>query len=188
MQEDSITDEMLFSRISTDPQFRASITVWLRARGYLSDSDLQAARSRAADPEEETTSEYTLSKQALSSLPPDAYDRVDPSLSAARELPMPVADVQRDYPASKHKPPNQGARPLAPDQPDANDARASEVLHRPAPYNLMAMRDLYSQVPAPGSSLRRFGSGVFLSRGMSGKGAALDVPVGPDYILGSGDG
>jgi protein involved in polysaccharide export with SLBB domain len=188
VQEDSITDEMLFSRISTDPQFRASITVWLRARGYLSDSDLQAARSRAADPEEETTSEYTLSKQALSSLPPDAYDRVDPSLSAARELPMPVADVQRDYPASKHRPPNQGTRPSAPDQPDANDARASEVLHRPAPYNLMAMRDLYSQVPAPASSLRRFGSEVFLSRGMSGKGAALDVPVGPDYILGSGDG
>jgi len=188
VQEDSITDEMLFSRISTDPQFRASITVWLRARGYLSDSDLQAARSRAADPDEETTSEYTLSKQALSSLPPDAYDRVDPSLSAARELPMPVADVQRDYPASKHRPPNQGTRPSAPDHPDANDARASEVLHRPAPYNLMAMRDLYSQVPAPASSLRRFGSEVFLSRGMSGKGAALDVPVGPDYILGSGDG
>jgi protein involved in polysaccharide export with SLBB domain len=185
VQEDSITDEMLFSRISTDAQFRSSITVWLRSRGYLSDSDLQAARSRAADPDEETTSEYTLSKQALAGLPPDAYDRASQSVSAERDLPTPVADVQRDYPGSKQQPPTRKTRPSA---PDANDARASEVLHRPAPYNLMAMRDLYSQVPAPSSSLRRFGSEVFLSRGMLGKEAALDMPVGPDYILGPGDG
>lgn len=188
VQEDSITDEMLFSRISTDAQFRSSITVWLRSRGYLSDADLQAAQSRAADPDEETTSEYTLSKQALAGLPPDAYDRASRSVSAERTLPTPVADVQRDYPGSKQQPPNRKTRPSASDMPDANDARASEVLHRPAPYNLMAMRDLYSQVPAPTSSLRRFGSEVFLSRGMLGKEAALDMPVGPDYILGPGDG
>jgi protein involved in polysaccharide export with SLBB domain len=188
VQEDSITDEMLFSRISTDPQFRASITVWLRARGYLSDADLQAARSRAADPDEETTSEYTLSKQALAGLPLDAYDRASQSASAERDLPTPVADVRQDYPGSKQQPPTRRTRPSASDAPDANDARASQVLHRPAPYNLMAMRDLYSQVPAPNSSLRRFGSEVFLSRGMLGKEAALDMPVGPDYILGPGDG
>jgi protein involved in polysaccharide export with SLBB domain len=188
VQEDSITDEMLFSRISTDAQFRSSITVWLRSRGYLSDSDLQAARSRAADPDEETTSEYTLSRQALAGMPPDAYDRTSQSVNAGRDLPTPVTDVRRNYPSSRQQPPNRGTRPPASDPPDANDARASQVLHRPTPYNLMAMRDLYSQVPAPGSSLRRFGSEVFLSRGMSGKEAALDMPVGPDYILGPGDG
>lgn len=188
VQEDSISDEMLFSRISTDAQFRSSITVWLRSRGYLSDSDLQSARSRAADPDEETTSEYTLSKQALAGLPPDAYNRASQSVSADSDLPTSVADIRRDYPGSKQQPPTRKTRPSAPDMPDANDARASQVLHRPAPYNLMAMRDLYSQVPAPSSSLRRFGSEVFLSRGMLGKEAALDMPVGPDYILGPGDG
>ncbi len=188
VQEDSITDEMLFSRISTDPQFRSSITVWLRARGYLSDADLQAARLRAADPDEDTVTEYTLSKQALASLPPDAYDSADQSASAARDLPLPVADVRRDYPISKPKAPIRGTRPLPSDATDANDAGASKVLHRPAPFNLMAMRDLYSQVPAPTSSLRRFGSDVFLGRGMSNKETALDMPVGPDYVLGPGDG
>ncbi len=188
VQEDSITDDMLFSRISTDAQFRSSITVWLRSRGYLSDADLQAAQSRAADPDEETTSEYTLSKQALAGLPPDAYGRATRSVSAESDLPTPVADVRRDYPGSKQQPPTRKTRPSASDAPDANDARASQVLHRSAPYNLMAMRDLYSQVPAPTSSLRRFGSEVFLSRGLLGKEAALDMPVGPDYILGSGDG
>jgi protein involved in polysaccharide export with SLBB domain len=187
VQEDSITDEMLFSRISTDAQFRSSITVWLRSRGYLSDADLQAARSRAADPDEETASEYTLSKQALAGLPPDSYDRASQSVGAERDLPTPVADVRRDYPGTK-QPPIRGTRPSVPDVPDANDARASQVLHRPAPYNLTAMRDLYSQVPAPSSSLRRFGSEVFLSRGMGGKETTLDIPIGPDYILGPGDG
>ncbi len=188
VQEDSISDEMLFSRISTDAQFRSSITVWLRSRGYLTDSDLQATQSRAADPDEETTSEYTLSNQALAGLPPDAYDRASQSVSAEGDLPTPVAGVRRDYPGSKQQPPARTPKPSTSDVPDANDARASQVLHRPAPYNLMAMRDLYSQVPAPTSSLRRFGSEVFLSRGMLGKEAALDMPVGPDYILGPGDG
>src|SRR5271156_5720510 len=32
IQADSITDEMLFSQISTNPPLRASITIWLRAR------------------------------------------------------------------------------------------------------------------------------------------------------------
>src|ERR1700750_315235 len=35
-QEDSITDEMLYSRIATDAALRSAITVWLRARGYIS--------------------------------------------------------------------------------------------------------------------------------------------------------
>jgi protein involved in polysaccharide export with SLBB domain len=188
VQEDSITDEMLFSRISTDAQFRSSVTVWLRSRGYLSDSDLQAARSRAVDPDEEAASEYTLPKQTLAGLPPEAYDRASQSVNAERNFPTTVTDVRRDYPSSKQQPLNREARPSASDAHDANDARASQVLHRPAPYNLMAMRDLYSQVPAPTSSLRRFGSEVFLSRGMLGKEAALDMPVGPDYILGPGDG
>jgi protein involved in polysaccharide export with SLBB domain len=53
--------------------------------------------------------------------------------------------------------------------------------------NLMAMRDLYTQVPDQSSSLKRFGADVFLSRGMRSKQMVLDVPVGPDYVLGPGD-
>jgi protein involved in polysaccharide export with SLBB domain len=53
--------------------------------------------------------------------------------------------------------------------------------------NLMVMRDLYTQVPDQSSSLKRFGADVFLSRGMGAKQVPLDLPVGPDYVLGPGD-
>jgi protein involved in polysaccharide export with SLBB domain len=51
----------------------------------------------------------------------------------------------------------------------------------------MAMRDLYTQVPDQSPSLKRFGCDIFLSRGLRSKQMTLDLPVGPDYVLGPGD-
>ncbi|MEO6782493.1 MAG: SLBB domain-containing protein, partial [Bradyrhizobium sp.] len=69
-----------------------------------------------------------------------------------------------------------------------------KVLRRPAPYNLRSMRDLYTQIPDPTARLRRFGSEVFVNRNLSaaagevsGRNTPLDVPLGPDYIVGPGD-
>ncbi len=63
-----------------------------------------------------------------------------------------------------------------------------------APYNLLALRDL-TQVPDTPEHLKRFGSDVFVMRAGSRKSplapdqglTTLDVPVGPDYVLGPGD-
>ena len=71
-----------------------------------------------------------------------------------------------------------------------------DVLRLPAPYNLLSLRDLYTQVPQDDTKLKRFGSEMFLNRGdtLDGRSAIgpkdipIDLPVGPDYILGSGDG
>src|SRR5271170_6066348 len=56
------------------------------------------------------------------------------------------------------------------------------------------MRDLYTQIPTEVLKLKRFGSAVFVNRsafgavqGMSGAATPLDVPLGPDYVLGPGD-
>ena len=35
VQENSITDEELFSKIATDSSLRSNLTLWLRARGYV---------------------------------------------------------------------------------------------------------------------------------------------------------
>src|SRR5215831_1412452 len=51
-QEDSITDEMLYSRIATDAALRSAITVWLRARGYPSAETMAAQQSDS--PEDDT--------------------------------------------------------------------------------------------------------------------------------------
>jgi protein involved in polysaccharide export with SLBB domain len=71
------------------------------------------------------------------------------------------------------------------------------VLRRPAPYNLLSMRDLYTQIPEENAHLRRFGSEVFLSRTQTtnaltatrgqSQETPLDIPIGPDYVVGPGD-
>jgi protein involved in polysaccharide export with SLBB domain len=63
-----------------------------------------------------------------------------------------------------------------------------EVVHQTAPYNLQSLRDLYTQVPEQTSKLKRFGSDMFLNRGLDTKQMPVDIPIGPDYILGVGDG
>src|SRR5438477_1419622 len=73
-------------------------------------------------------------------------------------------------------------------KPDRNNPSAMEVVHQTAPYNLQSLRDLYTQVPEQTSKLRRFGSDMFLTRGLDTKQASVDIPIGPDYILGAGDG
>ncbi len=75
-----------------------------------------------------------------------------------------------------------------PKRPNAPASDAIELLHEPAPYNLQSLRDLYTQVPEQGATLRRFGSNVFFSHGMAMKQMVIDLPVGPDYVLGPGDG
>jgi protein involved in polysaccharide export with SLBB domain len=64
----------------------------------------------------------------------------------------------------------------------------TEVLHKSAPYNLLSLRDLYTQVPEQSTKLRRFGADVFLTRGLSSKEMPIDLPIGPDYVVGPGDG
>jgi protein involved in polysaccharide export with SLBB domain len=61
-------------------------------------------------------------------------------------------------------------------------------VHQTAPYNLQSLRDLYTQVSEQTSKLRRFGSDMFLERGLGTKQLSVDIPIGPDYILGVGDG
>ena len=192
VQENSITDEELFSKIATDSSLRSNLTLWLRARGYVSDSELQRSKSAAPDLDEEAGPQYrstrsrAMTGDSATTLPygPSAgtttlgYDQLtEPSatgidnLKQNRVLPNPVP--KSDSSAYEH---------------DPNAADSQEVLHRPAPYNLLSMRDLYTQVPDRNSSLRRFGSDAFLSRGMGSKTTPFDLPVGPDYVLGPGDG
>ncbi|MGA2897759.1 MAG: SLBB domain-containing protein [Acidobacteriaceae bacterium] len=82
----------------------------------------------------------------------------------------------------------QTRRPLAtlpnpivvPDMPQA--------IQRPSPYaDLISLNDLYTQIPSAGGLLRRFGSDAFILGTGNANELPMDLPVGPDYVLGSGD-
>jgi protein involved in polysaccharide export with SLBB domain len=205
IQEDSITDEMLFSRIASDANLRSVITNWLRARGYISGVDV--GRAGGSSNEQDDNSFAGLSgdqaysgvgRTAMTSDPlarritsedqdafndrlmldsdgklvPDVNERLSAG-SRASQTPMSAATRRGAVVSSR---------------PKQTPAVEAEVLHQSTPYNLLSLRDLYTQVPEQSARLKRFGSDVFLNGGTPSKEMPIDLPVGPDYVLGVGDG
>jgi protein involved in polysaccharide export with SLBB domain len=76
----------------------------------------------------------------------------------------------------------------------ASDKQAAELetvrmVHRPSPYaDAPSLYDLYVQAswPVQGAAVR-FGADVFRRGGGNGDTLPMDLPVGPDYVLGPGD-
>jgi protein involved in polysaccharide export with SLBB domain len=52
---------------------------------------------------------------------------------------------------------------------------------------MSSLNDLYTQLPARTGRLERFGSDVFVSGAGNANEFPIDLPVGPDYVLGIGD-
>jgi protein involved in polysaccharide export with SLBB domain len=185
VDENSITDEMLYNGIASNPGLRASMTVWLMSRGYISDVALERSKERAAEDDRELDdSSATRSTLTPPLTPPSDEDSLGINSSILENLEKTDSAVKQDdvsdEPSDKQTHNSHKTAVIPSD--------AIEVLHQPVPYNLQSLRDLYTQVPEQGARLRRFGSDVFLSRGLATKQMPIDVPVGPDYVLGPGDG
>ncbi len=192
-QADSITDEMLLTQISTNATLRASITVWLRARGYVSAADMDRLLSSAAsqDENEQALSSSQLLRAPVDGLSLSGLDRAQSgSVSGIGQASM------TDGGASPAR--TKGLTPATDRsaKPDKSQSVTDEPesLHLPAPYNLRSLRDLYTQVPPDSVKLKRFGSEVFVKRdeltggGLGNRTMPVDLPIGPDYVLGTGDG
>ncbi len=62
------------------------------------------------------------------------------------------------------------------------------VEHRPNPYaDIPSLYDLYVQSPARDKPPQRFGTDVFRDGMRNFRGIPMDLPVGPDYVVGPGD-
>jgi protein involved in polysaccharide export with SLBB domain len=202
IQADSITDEMLLGKIASDATVRANITTWLRARGYVTTADIEQAKSPMADSEEEDTGGMSLqSSQASSQIPGASESDLTQLLASRPDLAQSAAGLsatdRADLASMQDLTTNNTQLPksqrsgtsskTSKQSPDTDTDGNPQLLHRSAPMNLRAMRDLYTQVPDQSSSLKRFGSDMFLNRGMQSRQVSLDLPVGPDYVLGTGD-
>jgi protein involved in polysaccharide export with SLBB domain len=63
-----------------------------------------------------------------------------------------------------------------------------QEIQRRNPYgDSPSLHDLYTQIPSSGGKLRRFGSDAFLLGTGNVNELPMDLPVGPEYVLGSGD-
>lgn len=186
----SVTDEMLYNEIATDRSVRAKITLFLRVRGYISDADLETAVSGAVNPIDQTASGESLG--TLSPLFGAAAGTAN--LPSAAGLRGTLPELNQLSPSTERMRTTTTV-PTTPAPRQHNITDAPEVLREPAPYNLQSLRDLYTQIPNSTERLKRFGSDVFLNRsagtvtrlGGSTSVPSLDVPIGPDYVLGPGD-
>jgi protein involved in polysaccharide export with SLBB domain len=190
-----ISDQTLYSQISSNAKLRASVTSVLRARGYVSDGDLHSMGSSVP---EEDASRSLSSAGSLTSRDDNA---VEAKLAASAGMSEGLPRFGEDGNSSSMSPflrsdrNRQSARENRRRQEKVNASTdLPKVLQRPAPYDLQSMRDLYAQIPTTTGPLRRFGSDVFVNRdfsaatiGISGRNTPLDVPLGPDYIVGAGD-
>jgi protein involved in polysaccharide export with SLBB domain len=190
----NITDQMLYNQIETNADLRTNITTFLRARGYVSSNDLPTTGSNVSDGSvegEPFPGQHSLSTSG-------GTDATRLATAAGLDSGTSPTD-QTDFSMSSIQPMSSVGNTLGSEQRRGRETgNAStdmpKVLRRPAPYNLQSMRDLYTQIPEQTASLKRFGSEVFVNRSMSamarggaGRDTPLDVPLGPDYVVGSGD-
>ena len=62
------------------------------------------------------------------------------------------------------------------------------MVHRPNPYaDAPSLYDLYVQANAPTQNTERFGADIFRHGAVNADVLPMDLPVGPDYVLGPGD-
>lgn len=194
VQEGSITDEMLFARIASDPQFDSVVTMWLRARGYISGTDTEAQTMRMLASDDESpdqsvadqmgaTRDASLSAQSqlLAATAPGLDDLSTPSLSTPSAPAIPGRKGSESV-----QPSVRGGEQVSPVERDPS--AGPDVIRQPTPYNMRSLRDLYTQIPEQNASLKRFGSAIFVTRGTTTSTTVMDLPAGPDYVLGPGDG
>ena len=193
IQPDSITDEMLLNRIATSLELRANITIFLRARGYVVDDD-RLGSVPIERPEDSIQSNLQQTAEF-----PSANVTSQSQITALLSGNLPGGDNSALNRTDSTTQPTRNRLPRQPRQDDSNTQRDTvsepQVLHQPTPANLLSLRDLYTQLPEPGGKLKRFGSDVFLQRTTTStgefaaqeRGIPIDVPAGPDYVVGPGD-
>jgi len=186
MDASDISDEMLNQQIAANPALRANVTTYLQAHGFTSETSPLPSQSDLS-----SIGGGVGSRSMPSSSGAHGIANSESELGMGEAIPSePLAGARAEVPATM----SSDSTPLNPRRGIVHSSTdAPNVLHRPPPYDLQSMRDLYVQVPDSSAQLRRFGSDVFVHRNVSAalhgvSGALpLDVPLGPDYVVGPGD-
>jgi protein involved in polysaccharide export with SLBB domain len=201
----SISDEDIFEQIRQNTSLRDQAAQELTKRGYSIDTGTQGEESRTQRPDYQ--SELRTGSQTQR---PDRQN-ADSQTGFQTQRPEPEdAESQTEFQTQRSEPRSaesraesrkSGSTPLArkstvpvqrPLNPQARPDDEPNMPHgisRKTPYGeLPSLKDLYSQLPASEIKLKRFGSDTFrLSTGNLNT-LPMDLPVGPEYVLGPGDG
>lgn len=193
---ETIKDDALFDRIRQDSGLRAEITRELIKNGYnVSAYDASRTSDEKADTMEgqRRTTNANRQKEHVDEDGDDDSDNEPNRSWYAKQPGSEEAQEERGERISRPEfvPSVRGKEKNTAKERRREDEESAEprMLHRPNPYpKLPSLEDLYTQFPGSETKLKRFGSAIFRRGTGNADGLPMDLPAGPDYVLGPGDG
>jgi len=114
-------------------------------------------------------------------------DSAEASLLVPSITPEPALPSEREILSGANQP--SASAPRSVQSSGSADDSGRAFRKQPNPYGMVpSLYDLYEQTPAQGRKLERFGASVFAKGSGNLDQLPMDVPVGPDYVIGPGDG
>jgi protein involved in polysaccharide export with SLBB domain len=195
----TVTDAQVFDRVRQDPALASKVIHGLERHGYSlnGESNFSDNPAEGVQTQLQTATASPTAVAASASLASGGQNSVCPAGYAAQSVPSTTAPTTTATqqlsaqalptvtPASTvcvPAPAGQGnVMPAAPPPP--------AFQQRQVPYGYMtSLTDLYTQViPPDNAGLQRFGTNVFVLGTGNTDALPMDLPAGPDYVLGTGD-
>lgn len=193
VDDQTVTDQMVYERMQSDPEFRADAIHSLIDQGYISEDDAKTLLPAAAN-----NPAYAQEYEPRGNINPNINSEMYPTNPAdnnqgnaagmGNEETAAGAVNGRTTTGTMGRP-TTGLQTLQPREPRYDDSQLNpKTLPQKSPYpGLPSIRDLYTQFPEQPKSLKRFGSEIFRADVVGMRNFPMDMPAGPDYVLGPGD-
>jgi protein involved in polysaccharide export with SLBB domain len=168
LDEQGISDRDVYRELESNPEFAGQVVKWLVDQGYAS--------------EEEGRSLQTTASATQSGTPSVSQRGREQSTTASG-----FGTAPRERTATGNREPSSREQ-MNREQPFDDSTVNPKTVRQTNPYpSLPSTSDLYRQFPDQSASLKRFGSDIFRSDTVGLNSFPMDLPAGPEYVLGPGD-
>ncbi|HTQ96278.1 MAG TPA: SLBB domain-containing protein [Candidatus Acidoferrum sp.] len=168
----SNTSPLTQTKFSTD-----GLTTTLDSDGTSRSAVMNAMRDAySAQPASPETQGYLGAARSVSGIPDDLFPRMDPF--------SPTTNGSNSSPSWQ---PSRIVRGLYPSS--SGDSPQGTLVRKASPYSdIPSLVDLYVQVASHNRAAERFGVDILTSGARDSGAISMDMPAGPDYVVGPGDG
>ena len=165
VDDQSVTEQMVYERMQSDPEFRADAIHTLVDQGFISEDDAKSLLGAENNPA-------------------NAREYESPSGNQGN-----VGETGNEEASGGTSGRTTAGRTTSVQPPRYDDSALNpKTVPQKSPYpGLPSARDLYTQFPEQQKTLKRFGSDIFRADVVGMKNFPMDMPAGPDYVLGPGD-
>jgi len=180
VDEQSVTDDIVYQRLQTDPAFRNEAIRSLVELGYMSEDDARKLQGTGMNPALPQAAEV---RENMNPEPGSTAQGYPEGLPSGTTTESGVTGTTRQTQRTT------GTLGSQPPQPRYDDSTLNpKTLRQKNPYpSLPSARDLYTQFPQQPQTLKRFGADIFRPDVIGMRNFPMDMPAGPDYVLGPGD-